>query len=51
MYTIENHGHFTALFDPQTRKNALAFADRYLKPAQSDSPASTPSKGGASDGQ
>jgi acetyl esterase/lipase len=52
LYTIEQHGHMTAIFDPDALQRALAFADRHLKhPAPgTEHPTSSP-KGGTSDGQ
>ena len=62
MYTVEERGHFTALFDSEALRRAVAFTDRYLKSdeaigqAAEDNDAGarvvgTASKGGASDGQ
>ncbi len=58
MYTVEERGHFTAIFDGEALRRAVAFTDRYLKKPTSgiqhqassiQHPASR--KGGATDGQ
>jgi triacylglycerol lipase len=52
MFTIEERGHFTALFDRDAMRHALDFADRYLKqPASSVEHRASREKGGATDGQ
>jgi triacylglycerol lipase len=52
MYTVERSGHFTALFDSEALRLAVAFTDRYLKhPASSIEHSASSAKGGTTDGQ